>query len=75
MSSFGWIGNRYKSIGSPAAKETVNWWRRLKNWVSKKSITKIPRFGPLEGHNKEIWVFPSAYNKIQNGKKRDINSI
>jgi hypothetical protein len=75
MSSFGWIANRYKPIGSSAAKETINWWRRLKNWISKNSISKIPRFGSLDGPEKEIWVLPSAYGKIKNGTARDGNSI
>lgn len=73
VSGFGWIGNRHGSIGQPAAKSTMNWWRRLNSWVSKKSVSKIPSSGPLDGKETTVWTFPSAYGKIRNGMKRDLN--
>jgi hypothetical protein len=73
MSGFGWIANRYKSIGEPAGNETINWWRRLNNWVSKKAVARIQSSGPLEGTDNRIWAFPSAYDKIRSGMKRDLN--
>ena len=75
LSSFGWIGNRYQSIGLPAAKETTNWWRRLKNWMSKTAAEKIPRSGPLDGPDREIWAFPSAHKHFLDGKGRDLNPL
>jgi len=75
MSCFGWIANRYKSIGNPAHKTTVNWWNRLKYWIEKQSAAKITRFGPLDYPQPEIWAFSSAYKKIKDGKVREQNAI
>lgn len=73
LSAFGWIGNRYCVIEKPATKEMGNWWRRMNQWISKTAIEKIPRWGPIDGPNPEIWAFPSAYNRIKDGSPRDSN--
>ena len=70
MSSFSWIGNRYKSIGFGATETTERWWRRLRKWVRKIAVKQIPR---AQGLKPEIWVFPSAYRKILEGTAYDIN--
>lgn len=74
LSSFGWIGNRYRVIEKAASKPTTKWWSRLRNWVSKNAVAKIPRWGALDGPNPEIWVFDSAFGKIRDGTSRDANS-
>lgn len=75
MSGFGWIANRYKAVGSPAHKTTVNWWNRLRRWIRKTSAAKITHLGPLDHPQPEIWAFSSAYEKIKNGKERDPNTM
>ena len=75
MSCFGWIGNRYKAVGNPAHKTTVNWWNRLRRWVKKQSVSKITRCGPIEHPQPEIWAFPSAYDKITAGEEREANAL
>lgn len=69
LSSFEWIGNYYKVIGVEAHPSTKKWWDRLRRW-SKKHAVRIPREGPLDGKNPEIWAFPSALEKIKSGKMR-----
>jgi hypothetical protein len=73
LSAFGWIANRYRPVGKPAKKETENWWQRLRKWVAKVAVGKVPRIGPLDGPNPEIWAFPSAYSRIATGVPRDMN--
>ena len=73
MSSFGWIGQRYASIGSPASRATTKWWKCLEDWVSGHASAKIPRFGPADGAEPDIWAFPSAHERILNGTRREAN--
>jgi hypothetical protein len=73
MSCFGWIGDRYCKIGYPAQEETKKWWRNLRNWIARNAEARVPRFGPLDSPNPEIWAFPSAYAKIAHGTKQDMN--
>lgn len=72
MSGFQWIGERYKSVGGPAAGPTKQWWNRLKHWVSK-NARKIPREGSIDGPHAEIWALPSAFTSIGEGKQRAPN--
>ena len=72
LSSFQWIGNRYRIIGSPAKPETERFWKRLRRFVASQSV-KIPRVGPLGGPNSEVYAFRSAFEEIQNGRARAAN--
>lgn len=72
LSGISWIGDYYKALGNPAPEVTKKWWQRLRRWVKKQAI-RIPRKGPCDGPNPEIWTFPSAFREIQNGRKRDVN--
>jgi hypothetical protein len=71
MSSFEWIGNRYRIIGQPANPSTEKCWKQLRNWIAKQSI-KLPRSGP-PGAGAEIFALPSALAKIETGMDRDSN--
>lgn len=73
QSSFGWIGNRYRSIGKPASPETERWWRSLGRWFKSKAERKITPWGPPDAPNAGLWVFPSAYGQILSGRHRDMN--
>ncbi len=75
LSDFNWIGNRYSTIGWPAAKETQAWWRKLQKRIKDISVKKIPRIGPINGEKPEIWALPSAYKQIEEGRPRDANAI
>ncbi|MDO6387051.1 hypothetical protein Q3Y64_12155 [Uliginosibacterium sp. 31-12] len=66
LSSFEWVGNHYKSIGSSATPETEKLWKSLGRWV-KKSTVKVPRGGPNQGTSPEIWAFPNAEARFENG--------
>lgn len=72
LSGFEWIGNRYGAIGRPAPGLAERCWRRLGRKI-KKTAKRIPRQGPLEGPNPEIWACPSALASIVAGKPRDKN--
>jgi hypothetical protein len=72
LSSFEWIGNRYRIIGKPAPEATEKWWQRLRKSV-KKVARRIPRNGPCDGPYLEIWAFPSAYEAIISGVSCDSN--
>lgn len=72
MSAFGWIGQRYRSLGNAALPSTERWWRRLRTWVRQNSIL-IPRYGALDGPDREIYTFPHAYQAIAEGRERAMN--
>jgi hypothetical protein len=72
MSSLGWIGQRYRAIGTPAPQATERWWKRLRRWVAK-NARRVPRSGPIDGQSPEIYAFPCAFEAIQQGKPRDAN--
>ncbi len=72
MSSIGWIGNRYKIIGSAAKPETERFWKKLRKFVAAHA-TQIPREGALDGPGREIYAFPSALDEIRNGRGRAPN--
>jgi hypothetical protein len=74
MSSFEWIGNHYRVLGSAAPAAVEKWWQRLKRAVTK-SAKRIPRTGPVSGPRPEIWALPSAYAKIGAGAPRTDNPI
>ncbi len=74
LSSIGWIGNRYKSLGSGAPRATELWWHRTQRWVKQAAIQKIPRWDAVPPIEAEIWAFPAAYRRIQAGAPRDANS-
>ncbi len=73
LSSLGWIGNRYKSLGLEAASATALWWRRMQRWVKQTSVRKLPRWDSPSPPEPEIWVFPSACRRIEAGAARDAN--
>jgi hypothetical protein len=73
LSSFEWIGNHYRIIGSAAAPSTEAWWAGLRRLVRKQKARRVPRSGPVDGDHPEIWALPSALRKIQDGSSRDDN--
>ncbi len=66
LSSFGWIGNRYGRIGSPAPKATKNRWAKLQRDIRQVAV-KVPRGEITSDEPPEIWAFPSAYAKLGKG--------
>jgi hypothetical protein len=68
LSSFEWIGNHYKAIGSPANPETEKFWKSLGRWVKKQAI-KVPRGGPEQNTQPEIWAFSNAISIFESGAK------
>ncbi len=74
LSSFGWLGNRYRSLGLGASKETELWWRRTQGWVKQAAVRKIPRWDIPKAPEPEIWAFPEAFRRIEAGTPRDANS-
>ncbi len=74
LSSFGWLGNRYKSLGMGAARATALWSRRMQRWVQHAAVEKIPRWDSPGPPPAEIWALPAAYTRIRAGAARDANS-
>ncbi len=76
LSTIGWIGNRYASLGKPAMPETQRWWRRLQAWV-KGHARRISRLGPLDVSEQNLWAwaFPSALGAITAGRPRALNPL
>ena len=72
MSSFEWIGNRYRSEGSVAHPATERWWSRLRERMKENGV-QVPRSGPLDGPDPEIWALPEARSLIISGATRSIN--
>lgn len=72
LSSFGWIGSHYSMLNGPVPDGANKWWGRLKRWVNK-NATRIPRQGPVDGGNKEIYAFEGALVSIANGAARKMN--
>ena len=68
LSSFEWIGNHYRPIGSAASPGTEASWKMLRRWVAK-SATKVPRGGPAESTPPEVWAFPGAEALFSQGAK------
>jgi hypothetical protein len=66
LSGFEWIGNYYRSIGSPAPEITQRWWGSLRKRV-KKIAVRVPRGGIAAERGPEIWAFPQAYMRLQSG--------
>lgn len=73
LSSFEWIGNRYRLLGRSAHPTTEAWWKKLRKLVKNQKAIRIPRSGSLDGPNAEIWSLPSALDKIRKGMPRDDN--
>ncbi|HLL61339.1 MAG TPA: hypothetical protein VK338_06495 [Candidatus Nitrosocosmicus sp.] len=70
LSHIGWIGNRYKSIGQGATKETERWWKKLIREI--KTIGHpVSRFDELD--YLKAYAFPAALKAINQGKKRSGN--
>lgn len=69
FTGFGWIGNRYRVLGSAAHPQTEKWWRRLRQRVKKVAVL-VPR-GGLGGKLLDTWAFPTAYQMVQQGTKAD----
>ena len=68
LSTFEWIGNRYKVVGSAAHADTERCWKALFRWV-KQNATKVPRGGPQESTPPEIWAFEDAQAKFESGMR------
>jgi hypothetical protein len=68
MSSFEWMGTG----GSASHPATARWWDRFQERVREVGI-QVPRSGPLDGPDAEIWVLPEARSLILSGATRAIN--
>lgn len=72
MSSFEWIGNRYRVLGCAAEPSTDNWWKSLRRRV-KKTSQKVPRQGLSGSLPPEVFAFTSAYGLLEAGAVADVN--
>lgn len=70
LSSFGWIGNHYRPIGSAADPSTERHWKALRRWVAKVAV-KIPRAGAADGPGSEMFAFPAAFAAVRTGATRE----
>ena len=77
ISSFGWIGNHYARIGTPADPATERHWKRLRSWVRAQAF-RVERSGPIDvsvppTSRAEIYAFPAAVAAFQQGVERAHN--
>ncbi len=42
LSSFGWVGNKYRRVGKPAPPAALDWWKKLGRKVKKHAV-RVPR--------------------------------
>jgi hypothetical protein len=55
VSGFQWTGGHF----SPAPKQTLRWWSRMKGWVERTAVRLHT--------NPAFWAFPSALRKLKDG--------
>ena len=72
LSSFEWIGNHYRPIGSSSDPSTERHWKALRRWVGKVAV-KVPRAGDADGPAPEIFAFPRALAAVRAGTTREAN--
>lgn len=75
LSHLRWTGNYWNGLGGGALKMTERWWQRFRSWT-KKSATRIPRFGSLErkmAPSDGVYAFPRALSEIRRGRFRGVN--
>ena len=72
MSGFSWVGNWFRQIGRPAKPTTERYWNRMRRNL-KKGAHRIPRRGPVDGPDAEIWAMEEAFQQISDGRPRAIN--
>ena len=73
LSSFEWIGNRYRILGDAARPETEALWKSLRRLLRAWHAIRIPRSGAIDEPRPEIYALPSAYRRIKAGAARDPN--
>lgn len=72
MSGFEWIGNRYRPEECGAHSATERWWGRLRKRIRSAAV-QVPRLGPLDGPDPDIWALPGALSRLRLGATRAIN--
>tara|TARA_R110002072_G_scaffold209080_1_gene366581 strand:- start:3126 stop:3704 length:579 start_codon:yes stop_codon:yes gene_type:complete len=70
LSGFEWIGDHYRSIGNPAPDGARRWWNRFRSWA-KRNAKRVPRGGLSESTPGEIWAFPVALKRMEQGCRAD----
>jgi hypothetical protein len=71
-SGFSWLGNRYASIGKPAAPIAARWWQRLKRYVATAAVPIPWPYGQKIGRL-NAYAFPEALTHIRGGRHPDMN--
>ncbi len=72
LSSFEWIGNRYRTEGFAAAPETERWWRRLRERIRDHGVP-MPRPGAPDAADPDARALPGALARIHAGATRAAN--
>ena len=65
VSGLGWYGRMMGASPLP----TRRWWRRLGEWVRRRSV-RVTRNGPLFEPHADIWALPAGLRAIQSGAER-----
>ena len=73
-SNFGWIAQRYSSIGKVPVESTTEWFAKLEHAIRDVAV-KVTREGPLRSPRPEVWALPSALAKIQAGAPRQRDPV
>jgi hypothetical protein len=72
LSSFEWIGKRYRSLGLEPAFTTIRWWRSLYRRLLR-IAQKVPRGTLSATLPPEVLAFPHAYRYLEAGFTGDSN--
>lgn len=72
LSSFQWIGDHYAVIGKPAPRATERWWTGMVRKVEA-AATLVPRRSLIASSPPEIYAFPAALDRLNDGKTFDQN--
>ena len=72
MSAFGWIGQRYRTAGRPAAPTTVAWWERLRRWIVDMGVA-VQRAGMSAGRGSTVYALPDAHQRLAEGMTGELN--
>ena len=65
-SHFSWIGNHYASLGRCAHQDSERWWRQLRRWLERISVTVT--YAPVRGSRPQrVLALPAAWRALEAG--------
>lgn len=72
MSGFEWPRAIAPGVGESTDRDTERWWQRLREFVRSIGVL-VPRSGPLDGPDPDVWALPEAHARLLAGATRAAN--